>query len=111
MEGADWHVYQVLTKRSSLMRRYIRKRYAGGRVPTHIWLGVSVEDAAHTGRVEHLKQINSDARFVSFEPLLGPILNVDLFGIAWAIGWRGKRSACSNYGGELGARPPGHLRP
>ena len=58
MEQADWHVYQVLTKRSSLMRNYVRRRYDGGSVPRHIWLGVSVEDAAHTSRIEHLKQIN-----------------------------------------------------
>jgi len=85
MEAADWHVYQVLTKRSSLMRNYVRRRYDGGRVPSHIWLGVSVEDAAYKGRIEHLRQINSDARFISFEPLLGPIGEVDLTGIAWAI--------------------------
>lgn len=85
MEAADWHVYQVLTKRSSLMRNYVRSRYDGGQVPMHIWLGVSVEDAAHTSRIDHLKQINSPARFISFEPLLGPIGNVDLRGIAWAI--------------------------
>lgn len=85
MEAADWHVYQVLTKRSSLMRNYVRSRYDGGRVPKHIWLGVSVEDAAYKGRIEHLQQINSDARFISFEPLLGPIGEVDLTGIAWAI--------------------------
>ncbi|MGR3460223.1 MAG: DUF5131 family protein [Roseovarius sp.] len=85
MEAADWHVYQVLTKRSSLMRNYVQSRYDGGRVPIHIWLGVSVEDAAHKGRIEHLQQINSDARFISFEPLLGPIGEVDLKGIAWAI--------------------------
>lgn len=85
METADWHVYQVLTKRSSLMRNYIQKRYEGHRVPSHIWLGVSVEDAAHKSRIEHLRQINSDARFISFEPLLGPIGEVDLTGIAWAI--------------------------
>ena len=85
MEQADWHVYQVLTKPSSLMRNYVRKRYDGGPVPRHIWLGVSVEDAAHTSRIEHLKQINSDARFISFEPLLGPIGDVDLRGVAWAI--------------------------
>ena len=85
MEAADWHVYQVLTKRSSLMRNYIRKRYGSGRVPSHIWLGVSVEDAAHKGRIEHLRQINSEARFISFEPLLGPIGDVDLSGVAWAI--------------------------
>ena len=93
MEGADWHVYQVLTKRSSLLRNYIRNRYNDGRVPTHIWLGVSVEDAAHTSRIGHLKQINSDARFISFEPLLGAIGDVDLRGIAWSI-----------VGGESGPR-------
>jgi protein gp37 len=54
---------------------------------------VSVEDAAHKGRIEHLRQINSEARFISFEPLLGPIGNVDLTGIAWAI-----------VGGESGPR-------
>ena len=85
MEEADHHVYQVLTKRSSLMRNYVRRRYDGGRVPSHIWLGVSVEDAAYKARIEHLRQINSDARFISFEPLLGPIGAVDLTGIAWAI--------------------------
>jgi len=93
MEGADWHVYQVLTKRSSLMRNYVQDRYKGGRVPTHIWLGVFVEDGAHKGRIEHLRQINSEARFISFEPLLGPIGEVDLRGIAWAI-----------VGGESGPR-------
>jgi protein gp37 len=85
MEAADWHVYQVLTKRSSLMRNYVRNRYNGSEVPKHIWLGVSVEDDGHKGRIEQLRQINSQARFVSFEPLLGPIGKVDLSGIAWAI--------------------------
>ena len=47
--------------------------------------GASVEDAAHKGRIGHLRQINSEARFISFEPLLGPIGPVDLSGIAWAI--------------------------
>ncbi len=85
MEGADWHVYQVLTKRSSLMRTYIRNRYKGERVPTHIWLGVSVEDSAHVSRIEHLKQIKSEARFISFEPLLGAIGDVGLREVTWAI--------------------------
>ncbi|MBW6506178.1 MAG: phage Gp37/Gp68 family protein [Rhodobacteraceae bacterium] len=85
MEAADWHVFQVLTKRSSLMRNYVRARYDGGKVPSHIWLGVSVEDAAYTSRIDHLKQINSDARFISFEPLLGAVGDVDLRGVAWAI--------------------------
>ena len=85
MEMVDWHVYQVLTKRSSLMRNYIRERYEGRAVPPHIWLGVSVEDGDHKSRIKHLKQINSAARFVSFEPLLGPVGDVDLEGVAWAI--------------------------
>ena len=85
MEAASWHTYQVLTKRSSLMRNYARKRYGSDTVPGHIWLGVSVEDAAHKVRIEHLQQVNSRARFVSFEPLLGPIGAVNLSGIAWAI--------------------------
>lgn len=85
METADWHVYQVLTKRSSLMRDYIRKRFSEKPVPAHIWLGVSVENSAHKSRIEHLRQINSPARFISFEPLLGSIGTVNLAGIAWAI--------------------------
>jgi protein gp37 len=85
MERANWHVYQVLTKRSSLMRNYVRARYAGKPVPRHIWLGVSIEDVAHIGRIRHLKGINSEARFISFEPLLGFIAEVDLRGVAWAI--------------------------
>jgi protein gp37 len=93
METANWHVYQVLTKRSSLMMKYVSKRYAGRKAPNNVWLGVSVEDAAHKGRIEHLRRINSDARFISFEPLLGAIGNVDLTGIAWAI-----------VGGESGPR-------
>ena len=93
MESADWHVYQVLTKRSSLMRNYLRRRYGTARVPSHIWLGVSVEDMPHKTRIEHLRGINSEARFISFEPLLGPAGPVDLAGIAWVI-----------VGGESGPR-------
>ena len=85
MESANWHVYQVLTKRSSLMRNYVRYRYGDSEVPRHIWLGVSVESQSHTSRIGHLRHINSPGRFVSFEPLLGPIESVDLSGVAWAI--------------------------
>lgn len=85
MEEADWHVYQILTKRSSLMAKYIRRRYGDREVPSHIWLGVSVEDANHASRILHLKKINCPGRFISFEPLLGPVGELDLSGIAWAI--------------------------
>ncbi|UUX48485.1 phage Gp37/Gp68 family protein [Nisaea acidiphila] len=85
MESADQHVFQVLTKRSSLLRKYINQRYQESVAPDHIWLGVSVEDREHSSRIEHLKQANASIRFVSFEPLLGPIGKVNLGGIAWAI--------------------------
>ncbi|QFT28881.1 Phage protein Gp37/Gp68 [Labrenzia sp. THAF82] len=85
MEEAEWHVFQVLTKRSSLMRDYVCTRYQNKAVPSNIWLGVSVEDTAHTSRIQHLKQVNSPARFISFEPLLGAVGDIDLRGIAWAI--------------------------
>ena len=85
MERADHHIYQVLSKRSSLMRRYVNHRYPSTQAPDHIWLGVSIEDSDHIGRLEHLRQTNAQIRFVSFEPLLGSIGSVDLGGIAWAI--------------------------
>ena len=85
MEEEKRHIYQVLTKRSSLMRNYVRTRYGGGEVPPHIWLGVSVEDAKRKKRIEHLRQINSRFRFISFEPLLESVGKVELDGIAWII--------------------------
>jgi protein gp37 len=85
MEGASWHTYQVLTKRSSLMMRYLRKRYGEGQAPSHIWLGVSVEDAKNAVRLRHLHAARATVKFISFEPLLGPVGQVDLKGIDWAI--------------------------
>jgi protein gp37 len=93
MESADWHVFQVLTKRSSLMRRFVNARYRERAVPEHIWLGVSIENASTLSRLRHLKETNAMIRFVSFEPLLGPIGDVDLKGIDWVIA-----------GGESGPR-------
>ena len=85
MERADWHIYQVLTKRSSLMRRFVQGHYRGQAAPPHIWLGVSVENNAALTRLRHLQQTNASVRFVSFEPLLGPIGAVDLGDIHWVI--------------------------
>jgi protein gp37 len=85
MEKADWHTYQVLTKRSSLMAKFLRKRYGSIRAPGHIWLGVSVEDAKNTVRLKHLKASQASVKFVSFEPLIGSVGPVDLRGIDWAI--------------------------
>ena len=93
METTDRHVYQILTKRSSRMRTYLGTRYRERPVPAHIWSGVSVEDAGHTSRIRHLKDMPARTRFVSFEPLLAPVGEIDLTGIAWAI-----------VGGESGPR-------
>ena len=62
MEHADWHIYQVLTKRSSLMRDFVHQRYGRLSTPPHIWLGVSIENAAAMTRLRHLKQTNASTR-------------------------------------------------
>lgn len=85
MEQARWHIFQVLTKRSSLLRRFVNERYPVGEAPPHIWLGVSIEDSAALIRLKHLQQTHASVRFVSFEPLVGSIGSVDLSGIHWAI--------------------------
>lgn len=85
MEHASWHTFQVLTKRSSLLRRYINDRYHGRAAPPNIWLGVSVENRSVLNRVWHLATTNSSVRFVSFEPLLEDLGLIDLTGIHWAI--------------------------
>jgi protein gp37 len=85
MEEANWHVFQLLTKRSSLMRRYINRRYATRPAPAHIWLGVSIENRQALVRLKHLRQANATIRFLSLEPLLEDLGVLDLDGISWAI--------------------------
>jgi protein gp37 len=85
MEQANWHVFQVLTKRSSLLRRYVNRRYAAGTAPPHIWLGVTVEDRASLSRIRHLVDSAASIRFVSFEPLLEDLGCLNLSGVHWAI--------------------------
>lgn len=85
MEAADRHVFQILTKRSSVMRNYLRRRYETRPAPRHIWCGVSIEDQTAAARVRHLQQAPLSTRFLSIEPLLGPIGDLDLTGIAWVI--------------------------
>lgn len=85
MERADWHVFQVLTKRSSLMRNFVNRRYASRPVPEHIWLGTSVEDHTKRSRIRHLQNTNASVRFLSIEPLIGAPGEMDLTGIEWVI--------------------------
>ena len=85
MEAAERHVFQVLTKRSSLMKRYLERRYPRTRAPRHIWCGVSVEDRAAAARIRHLRAAPAAVRFLSIEPLLGPVGEIDLQGISWVI--------------------------
>ena len=85
MESVDRHIYQLLTKRSSLMRNYLQERYAGSIAPEHIWCGVSVEDETAVSRIEHLRSCPASIRFLSMEPLLGPVSNLELAGISWVI--------------------------
>jgi protein gp37 len=85
MERAHWHNFQVLTKRSSLLRDFLRKRYGGQRGPAHMWFGVSVEDGSKKSRIRHLQQASAGIRFLSIEPLIGPMGTLDLTGIDWVI--------------------------
>ncbi len=85
MERADWHVFQVLTKRSSLMKKFVNKYYTANPVPKHIWLGVSVEDSSKASRIKHIHATNASVRFLSIEPLIGPPGTLNLSGIEWVI--------------------------
>jgi protein gp37 len=85
MERADWHTYQVLTKRSSVMHNFVNDRYRQRPAPRHIWLGVSVEDEKAATRVAHLRAAHAGIRFLSIEPLLAPVGELDLSGIHWVI--------------------------
>lgn len=87
MLTTEWHVYQVLTKRPSRMARFVNKHrdlFPHGDVPSHIWLGTSIEDQRVAFRADHLRRVNASVRFLSCEPLLGS-LRLDLEGIHWLI--------------------------
>ena len=85
MEKADWHIYQVLTKRSSLLQRFVNDRYKNRKAPAHIWLGTSVENEQAASRITHLQNSNAGVRFLSIEPLISPMGKLDLRGIHWVI--------------------------
>jgi len=90
MNEAHWHTFQVLTKRSD------RLHELSGRLPwsSNIWAGVSVENDDYQFRIDDLRATGAQVKFLSVEPLLGPISNLRLQGIDWVI-----------VGGESGRKP------
>lgn len=86
MEVANWHTYQVLTKRSGRMRQMLNGKLRGlARMP-HVWWGVSVENRKHgLPRVGDLRSAEALVRFLSIEPLLEDLGPVNLSGISWVI--------------------------
>jgi len=89
MRRAWWHQFQILTKRSQRLFELDSKI----QWPDNVWMGVSVENVDYTFRTDHLRSTGAQTKFLSIEPLLGPIPNLDLRDIQWVI-----------VGGESGPR-------
>lgn len=83
MRANPTNVYQVLTKRPENIRPFIER--TGETFPDCMWLGVTVEDSRVVDRIDILRTIPASIRFISFEPLIGPVGPVDLSGIHWGI--------------------------
>ena len=81
MEEASWHTYQVLTKRSKRLLSMARTL----RWPDHVWMGVSIESNRYVRRADDLRGVPAAVRFVSAEPLLGPLPGLNLDGLDWVI--------------------------
>ena len=86
MRQAHWHTFQVLTKRSERLRDLLRGKLRPYGDLKHIWWGVSVENKKHgLPRIEHLRRSPAAVRFLSIEPLLEDLGDLDLAGIHWVI--------------------------
>ncbi len=86
MMEANWHTYQVLTKRSDRLTKMLGSTLKFATETRHIWWGVSVEDIKHgKPRIEHIRQSSARIKFLSIEPLLEDLEFVDLSGIDWVI--------------------------
>lgn len=86
MATADWHTYQVLTKRSERMRDLLTGKLRIAAERANIWWGVSVEDRKYgLPRVDDLREVPAVVRFLSIEPLLEDLGRIDLSGISWVI--------------------------
>jgi protein gp37 len=81
MSRAHWHTFQILTKRAK------RLAEIGPRLsyPPNVWQGVSVENKDVTWRIAELRKVPASVRFLSLEPLIGPLSNLDLRGVHWVI--------------------------
>ncbi len=93
MEQAHWHAFQVLTKRADRLAELAPSLPW----PSNVWMGVSVENAEYADRIDDLRKVRAAVRFLSIEPLLGPLEKLRLHKIEWVI-----------VGGESGPkhRPP-----
>lgn len=89
MERASWHTFQVLTKRAERLAELAPAL----RWPANVWVGVSIENNRWRQRADRLREVPASVRFISAEPLLGPLDELDLAGIDWLIA-----------GGESGPR-------
>jgi len=89
MAKAHWHTFQVLTKRHDRLQAIAPKL----KWPANVWMGVSIENRRWVKRADSLRAVSSAVRFISAEPLLGPLEGLDLNGIHWVIA-----------GGESGSR-------
>jgi protein gp37 len=86
MVTANWHTYQVLTKRADRLENFLTNHPGFGAEAKNVWWGVSVENKKHgLPRIEHLRNTPAQIRFLSIEPLLEDIGKIDLSGIHWVI--------------------------
>jgi protein gp37 len=81
MGEADWHTFQILTK------RHVRLAELGATLDWHpnVWMGVTIENRRFVHRADRLREVDAAVRFISAEPLLGPLEGLDLDGIDWLI--------------------------
>lgn len=81
MRRANWHQFQVLTKRAE----HLLELDSQVEWPDNVWMGVSVENSNYIHRIDFLRKTHAAIKFLSLEPLLGPLLNLNLTGIDWVI--------------------------
>jgi protein gp37 len=81
MKKADWHVFQVLTKRSSRLKEYSKTR----EIPMNVWVGVTIENISSSFRLDDLKSTIAYTKFISAEPLLGSLAHLDFDGVDWVV--------------------------